>query len=395
MLYLNSPHTNLLTGLLLFTFLKNILADNILPEACILPGIATPKGNLNFYHYPYDDEDSFNDVDFLGGGYAKEPLLYSTQVTGSQVYFRSAEVNANGPYLGLSQFLTNFTAEYVGYFLAPKSGLYSFNFEYVDDSAVLTLGAGSAFGCCDSKAEIDSKAFLAGKYLPPFTADNVATGAKNVYLRAGYYYPVKLVYINFMGYQDLVFFTKIPGMGQVNGFGDYFYSYPDTSKVSCPPKKFTYTLTYSIPPLTTTTIITTTTDPAIKQLTTSTTTSRSTDPDGNTTPEVIIVVHTPPPVYVTTSTTTTNPSIKQLTTTTSTTTITDAKSNATPEVVIIVETPPPLYVTSSTTTTNPNIKQLTTTTSTTTITDPKGNTTPEVLIIIETPPPNYVTSYTT
>lgn len=105
----------------------------------------------------------------------------------------------NGPQWGLfhgyNVTLTNFTVEYVGYFVPQKTGSYTFSFDNTDDSALLFFANPSAFRCCNADADIT----IDQSDVSIDAIDQWATGAPSTVthtLEEGVAYPMRIVYYN-------------------------------------------------------------------------------------------------------------------------------------------------------------------------------------------------------
>ncbi|EGV62967.1 hypothetical protein CANTEDRAFT_107124, partial [Yamadazyma tenuis ATCC 10573] len=84
-----------------------------------------------------------------------------------------------------------------GYFYASTTGDYTFDIDYVDDAASITLGAGVAMDCCGSEltGNVEENAYI-------YAVKKSTTVRKTVTLTAGVYYPIKVVYYQANAYAE-------------------------------------------------------------------------------------------------------------------------------------------------------------------------------------------------
>ncbi|CAI4233767.1 CIH_collapsed_G0000100.mRNA.1.CDS.1 [Saccharomyces cerevisiae] len=289
-----------------------------------------------------------------------------------------------------------------GYFLPPQTGSYTFSFATVDDSAILSVGGSIAFECCaQEQPPITSTNFTINGIKPWHGSlpDNIAG---TVYMYAGFYYPMKIVYSNAVSWGTLPISVTLPdGTTVSDDFEGYVYTFDNNlSQSNCTiPDPSNYTASTTI----------TTTEPWTGTFTsTSTEMTTITGTNGVPTDETIIVVKTPttastiitttePWTGTSTSTstgndhshrtiiTTTEPWTGTSTSTsTELTTVTGTNGLPTDETIIVVKTP----TTASTiiTTTEPWTGTFTSTsTEMTTVTGTNGLPTDETIIVVKTP----------
>ncbi|CAD6466768.1 CBK_G0000060.mRNA.1.CDS.1 [Saccharomyces cerevisiae] len=227
---------------------------------------------------------------------------------------------------------TNITLEMTGYFLPPQTGSYTFSFATVDDSAILSVGGSIAFECCaQEQPPITSTNFTINGIKPWHGSlpDNIAG---TVYMYAGFYYPMKIVYSNAVSWGTLPISVTLPdGTTVSDDFEGYVYTFDNNlSQSNCTiPDPSNYTASTTI----------TTTEPWTGTSTsTSTELTTVTGTNGLPTDETIIVVRTP--TTANTIVTTTEPWTGTFTSTsTEMTTVTGTNGQPTDETVIVVKTP--------------------------------------------------------
>ncbi|KAG0683192.1 hypothetical protein C6P41_003313 [Kluyveromyces marxianus] len=210
--------------------------------------------------------------------------------------------------------ITNFSMLITGYFYAQKSGEYEFSLDYVDDLSYVNIGAGKAFDCCHKQISVTDPGPFDLSTIWPKTSDTAT-----VTLFEGFYYPLRIFYINRQSLAELKISFKDPDGIVHHNFDGYIYSVPDGHE--CPA------------------IVTTTTIPWTGTFTsTYTTQSTITGADGSETDESIIVIETP---EVKTATTKYTPWTGTYTTTYSTDVGTATGSDGVPtiETTFYVETP--------------------------------------------------------
>lgn len=142
--------------------------------------------------------------------------------------------------LGLSTTVTNFTLELTGYIKVDVTGAYKFVINAADDVAGVAIGGGSAFDCCDSGLSkgvadpfFDANGVKDWDYSPsPISAD--------IYLHAGVYYPVRLMYANIYNYAHLETAIILPNGDIIKDWGSLMYNFEngktaDTASCTLPP----------------------------------------------------------------------------------------------------------------------------------------------------------------
>ncbi|CAI6523811.1 ALI_HP2_G0020720.mRNA.1.CDS.1 [Saccharomyces cerevisiae] len=272
---------------------------------------------------------------------------------------------------------TNVTVEMTGYFLPPQTGSYTFRFATVDDSAILSVGGNVAFECCaQEQPPITSTDFTINGIKPwqGSLPDNIGG---TVYMYAGYYYPLKVVYSNAVSWGTLPITVELSdGTTVSDNFEGYVYSFDDDlSQSNC---------TIPDPSIHTTSTITTTTEPWTGTFTsTSTELTTITGTNGQPTDETVIVIRTPTSEGL--ISTTTEPWTGTFTSaSTEMTTVTGTNGQPTDETVIVIRTPTSEGLV--TTTTEPWTGTFTSTsTEMSTVTGTNGLPTDETVIVVKTP----------
>ncbi|QGN17578.1 flocculation protein FLO9 [Kluyveromyces marxianus] len=350
-----------------------------------IPGCAPNKNSVSkgfdvsYYHYPliprkgdpkcFDFDPIYTQDSYLHGGYqtygggllgtshAVVDLSFKSNINDRCSLPTKANMPTNYNY-NQPITLTNFSMLITGYFYAQKSGSYEFMLD-VDDLAYVNIGAGSAFDCCNREISVSDPG--------PFDLSAIWPASKKsatVNLSEGFYYPLRIFYINRQGIAGLsVSFKDADGIIHEN-FDGYIYSAPDGNE--CPA------------------IATTTTIPWTGTITsTYTTISTITGSDHKPSTTSIVIVETP---EVETATTEYTPWTGTYTSTYSTDVVTVTGSDGVPtvETTFHVETP---EIETATTVNTPWTGTYTSTYSTdvVTVTGSDGVPTVETTFHVETP----------
>ena len=350
-----------------------------------IPGCAPNKNSVSkgfdvsYYHYPliprkgnpkcFDFDPIYTQDSYLHGGYqtygggllgtshAVVDLSFKSNINDRCSLPTKANMPTNYNY-NQPITLTNFSMLITGYFYAQKSGSYEFMLD-VDDLAYVNIGAGSAFDCCNREISVSDPG--------PFDLSAIWPASKKsatVNLSEGFYYPLRIFYINRQGIAGLsVSFKDADGIIHEN-FDGYIYSAPDGNE--CPA------------------IATTTTIPWTGTITsTYTTISTITGSDHKPSTTSIVIVETP---EVETATTEYTPWTGTYTSTYSTDVVTVTGSDGVPtvETTFHVETP---EIETATTVNTPWTGTYSTTYSTdvVTVTGSDGVPTVETTFHVETP----------
>lgn len=229
--------------------------------ACVPDGEQTQGFIARFFPYTINDQKAITSLDYVNGGYLKdspigevygiiEPyfnfrpcVLSKTQHTcdppnkftlGNKGYYYCGKTKCGNsrtsvapgiPVYGFPITATNFTVELTGYLSINVSGLYTFSIDSVDDAAGISIGAGVAFDCCDQNTtNVGTNASLTVNGMKPWTANSPPI-SDTVYLFAGHYYPVKVVYVNMMNQGKMSTSVVGPEGIKVNDWGSMVYSF--------------------------------------------------------------------------------------------------------------------------------------------------------------------------
>ncbi|CAI4237827.1 ADQ_G0000060.mRNA.1.CDS.1 [Saccharomyces cerevisiae] len=401
-------HYCLLLAIVTLLGLANVVSAT---TAACLPANSRKNGmNVNFYQYSLMDSSTYSNAAYMAYQYADKVKLGSVSgQTDISINYNLPCVTTSGTYqcpqedaygnwgcrgkgrcsnsqavsywstdlFGFYTTPTNITLEMTGYFLPPQTGSYTFSFATVDDSAILSVGGSIAFECCaQEQPPITSTNFTINGIKPWHGSlpDNIAG---TVYMYAGFYYPMKIVYSNAVSWGTLPISVTLPdGTTVSDDFEGYVYTFDNNlSQSNCTiPDPSNYTASTTI----------TTTEPWTGTFTsTSTEMTTITGTNGVPTDETVIVVKTP--TTANTIVTTTEPWTGTFTSTsTEMTTVTGTNGLPTDETVIVVKTP----TTANTiiTTTEPWTGTFTSTsTEMTTVTGTNGQPTDETVIVVKTP----------
>ncbi|CAI5022652.1 BTE_HP_G0002310.mRNA.1.CDS.1 [Saccharomyces cerevisiae] len=356
-------HYCLLLAIVTLLGLANVVSAT---TAACLPANSRKNGmNVNFYQYSLMDSSTYSNAAYMAYQYADKVKLGSVSgQTDISINYNLPCVTTSGTYqcpqedaygnwgcrgkgrcsnsqavsywstdlFGFYTTPTNITLEMTGYFLPPQTSSYTFRFAKVDDSAILSVGGNVAFECCaQEQPPITSTDFTINGIKPwqGSLPDNIGG---TVYMYAGFYYPMKIVYSNAVSWGTLPISVTLPdGTTVSDDFEGYVYTFDNNlSQSNCTiPDPSNYTASTTI----------TTTEPWTGTFTsTSTEMTTITGTNGVPTDETIIVVKTP--TTANTIITTTEPWTGTFTSTsTEMTTVTGTNGQPTDETVIVVKTP--------------------------------------------------------
>ncbi|CAI4247113.1 ADI_G0000990.mRNA.1.CDS.1 [Saccharomyces cerevisiae] len=397
--------------LAVFTLLALINVASGATEACLLAGQRKSGMNINFYQYSLKDSSTYSNAAYMAYGYASKTKLgsvggqtdisidYNIPCVSSSDTFPCPQEDSYGNWgckgmgacsnsqgiaywstdlFGFYTTPTNVTLEMTGYFLPPQTGSYTFKFATVDDSAILSVGGATAFDCCAQQQPPITSTNFTINGIKPWGGSLPPNVEGTVYMYAGFYYPMKVVYSNAVSWGTLPISVTLPdGTAISDDFEGYVYSFDDdlTQSDCTIPDPSNYTITG---------LISTTTEPWTGTFTsTSTEMTTVTGTNGQPTDETVIVIRTPTSEGL--ITTTTEPWTGTFTSTsTEMTTVTGTNGQPTDETVIVIRTPTSEGL--ITTTTEPWTGTFTSTsTEVTTITGTNGQPTDETVIVIRTP----------
>ncbi|CAI4241229.1 AMM_1a_G0000960.mRNA.1.CDS.1 [Saccharomyces cerevisiae] len=407
--------------LAVFTLLALINVASGATEACLPAGQRKSGMNINFYQYSLKDSSTYSNAAYMAYGYASKTKLgsvggqtdisinYNIPCVSSSGTFPCPQEDSYGYWgckgigacsnsqgiaywstdlFGFYTTPTNVTLEMTGYFLPPQTGSYTFKFATVDDSAILSVGGATAFDCCAQQQPPITSTNFTINGIKPWGGSLPPNVEGTVYMYAGFYYPMKVVYSNAVSWGTLPISVTLPdGTAVSDDFEGYVYSFDDdlTQSDCTIPDPSNYTIAG---------LITTTTEPWTGTFTsTSTEMTTVTGTNGQPTDETVIVIRTPTSEGL--ITTTTEPWTGTFTSTsTEMTTVTGTNGQPTDETVIVIRTPTSEGL--ITTTTEPWTGTFTSTsTEMTTVTGTNGQPTDETVIVIRTPTSEGLISTTT
>nr|CAI6384047.1 BFH_HP1_G0000720.mRNA.1.CDS.1 [Saccharomyces cerevisiae] len=352
--------------LAVFTLLALINVASGATEACLPAGQRKSGMNINFYQYSLKDSSTYSNAAYMAYGYASKTKLgsvggqtdisidYNIPCVSSSGTFPCPQEDSYGNWgckgmgacsnsqgiaywstdlFGFYTTPTNVTVEMTGYFLPPQTGSYTFKFATVDDSAILSVGGATAFDCCAQEQPPITSTNFTINGIKPWGGSLPPNVEGTVYMYAGFYYPMKVVYSNAVSWGTLPISVTLPdGTAISDDFEGYVYSFDDdlTQSDCTIPDPSNYTITG---------LITTTTEPWTGTFTsTSTEVTTITGTNGQPTDETVIVIRTPTSEGL--ITTTTEPWTGTFTSTsTEVTTITGTNGQPTDETVIVIRTP--------------------------------------------------------
>lgn len=245
--------------LLTFNFIYKRAQSQLI--ACTPHGEQTEGFTARFYPYEINDQKAINSLDYINGGYLQdapigmsdgivEPyfnirpcVLNKTQhvcdlsnnyTLGNDNYYSCgktrcqnlrSDVVSDIPIYGFPVTATNFTVELSGYLFINVSGLYTFSINSVHDAAGISIGAGTAFDCCHQNARYPStNTSLNVVGMGPWTSNSTPI-SDTVYLFAGHYYPVRVVYVNIMNQGMMSTSMRGPDGNQIDDWGSMVYSF--------------------------------------------------------------------------------------------------------------------------------------------------------------------------
>lgn len=207
----------------LFTLLlsSSVRCSSVNVDSGTLLGCSPPQGamydgfEVSYYHYPLKLTDGTDSCFYYDDTYTKEEYQYGGYETyGGGLIGKSSGVtnvsfyanlisNCSYPVPGLLPenynydqeiTLTNFSMLITGYFYAEKTGEYKFNLDYIDDLSYLNIGAGKAFDCCQKEASVSNPSPFDLSVIWPYASNSATTN-----LLGGYYYPLRIFFINRQG----------------------------------------------------------------------------------------------------------------------------------------------------------------------------------------------------
>ncbi|ONH71963.1 Flocculation protein FLO1, partial [Saccharomyces cerevisiae] len=307
--------------LAVFTLLALINVASGATEACLPAGQRKSGMNINFYQYSLKDSSTYSNAAYMAYGYASKTKLgsvggqtdisidYNIPCVSSSGTFPCPQEDSYGNWgckgmgacsnsqgiaywstdlFGFYTTPTNVTLEMTGYFLPPQTGSYTFKFATVDDSAILSVGGATAFDCCAQQQPPITSTNFTINGIKPWGGSLPPNVEGTVYMYAGFYYPMKVVYSNAVSWGTLPISVTLPdGTAVSDDFEGYVYSFDDdlTQSDCTIPDPSNYTIAG---------LITTTTEPWTGTFTsTSTEMTTVTGTNGQPTDETVIVIRTP------------------------------------------------------------------------------------------------------
>ncbi|GMM57030.1 hypothetical protein DAKH74_036460 [Maudiozyma humilis] len=273
--------------LLVLSLLSAFSHAEALKGACLPQGTALQGLTARFYSYTYGSLIAQSSSAYISGGYRSTKYLGSTTgITTIDLSYRMCQRKTTGEWYncpasskyseynwygtgvqpacggiicanyadkpvgnvevyGFNTYPTNFTVELTGYVLAPMNGYYTFSLSNVDDAAAISVGAGTAFTCCQQATSSGTGSGDGGLDVngikPPIGDASSITA--DIYLAEGQYYPVKLVYTNIGSIGGLNTTLTLPDGTIMSDWGSLVYSYPDevsglVSECTAPPVSF-------------------------------------------------------------------------------------------------------------------------------------------------------------
>ena len=251
-------YCSVFSALLAFLVLANTTSADT--EACLPTNERKNGMNINFYEYTLGDITTYREPAYMGYEFSDTEKLGSVSgQTGLSIYYRSPcdntpvcwdllrrdedpcseydvvpmkrdtdDCDSSAAYWGSDLFgfyttPTNVTVEMTGYFLAPENGSYTFYFDTADDSAILSIGGDKAFQCCEQE---QSPATSTDFTINAISGNTDSSLEGSVYMYAGYYYPMKVVFSNADFSASLPISMSLPNGTMVfDDFDGYVYSF--------------------------------------------------------------------------------------------------------------------------------------------------------------------------
>ncbi|CAK7901225.1 hypothetical protein CAAN4_C11012 [[Candida] anglica] len=196
------------------------------PAFCAPQGEATPGLKASISVYPYGDFNINSNIDFMISGYKKYYSFASvTGVTNLTLDLtQKPHLSFINNVWGMST-NQNFVAASQGYFLASETAQFTFSIS-VDDAAIVQIGDGIAFPCCQITEGGSSSAQLFARSNP--TTNELGNATATVSLQKGYYYPFKVVYSNSISNMKFFISASTPNTPKVD-IDSALFTFPDSS----------------------------------------------------------------------------------------------------------------------------------------------------------------------
>ncbi|KAM9928894.1 hypothetical protein OXX59_001523, partial [Metschnikowia pulcherrima] len=195
-------------------FAAQLMAALAAKAGCLATSVISQGLYVNFYKYPYRSMVYQTDPNFYFSGYKQFGYLHSVgSVTSANVdiWLGRDRVDYSSVY-GYSITYTNFTMDLSGWFLADQTGDYTFSL-YGDDGASIQFGTVS--GCCGRASDVVSGYTLDARY--------PGSSSATFSLVKGTYYPIKIVYVNWIQRLVLRLTYKDPSGRTVSDIGSHIY----------------------------------------------------------------------------------------------------------------------------------------------------------------------------
>lgn len=188
------------------------------------PTSELPGFTVNLFDYPYSDDATYRDSNFLDYQYWNTNFVTSINV--NDINF-DIQVSGNNPQqgeiYGQQTFTTNFTAEIITFFYSRDDGYHRILLRNVDGFASLQFW----YTCLRGQEKRD----LQDSFSSLVSSESLQNdlGAEQYYyqyLEKGYYYPIKIIYANAEGSAVLDFSIETPSGSVVQdaSSGQFFQS---------------------------------------------------------------------------------------------------------------------------------------------------------------------------
>lgn len=201
---------------------------------CDVPTASLKNGfDVRLFSYPLSGTQ-FGTRSFYYSEYTSIAMIGSNQVynTVPSISYRHKTETVIEQW-GISFVTFPLLAEFTMYFKTDITGFHSFIFNLIDDGSMVFLGNG-AFACCDnvdiSGVQPDSEILWAYK---ESIATDPDTESIDVYLEAGIYYPMRIVYVNIVHDAQMNFEMKNPFGRQIDLKSHFFVLPPDININEC------------------------------------------------------------------------------------------------------------------------------------------------------------------
>ncbi|OWB75734.1 hypothetical protein B5S31_g5690 [[Candida] boidinii] len=223
-----------LISFLSFVFLCSADIEVTSYFGCDVPTASLTNGfDVRLFSYPLSGTQ-FRTRSFYYSEYTSTAMIGSNQVynTVPSISYRHKTETLIEQW-GISFVTFPLLAEFTMYFKTDITGFHSFIFNLIDDGSMVFLGNG-AFACCDnvdiSGVQPDSEILWAYK---ESMATDPDTESIDVYLEAGIYYPMRIVYVNIVHDAQMNFEMINPLGRQIDLESHFFVLPPDININEC------------------------------------------------------------------------------------------------------------------------------------------------------------------